>query len=410
MRKVLSVLFGVLLVAGLIYGCGTSGGGPTGTVQGYIYAADSVTPISGATVWATDVSASGASAYVTGSVAETTTDSTGKFVLKVPTSGGAANVDVNIKKGAFEVAIANVAVVEGETTPVGDQDQKVYLDPSLSQPGIVVTMGRMAVVTGSWDNMEDVLAKLGYASADASGQLILGTEQFDMYDGNYTLPATYPDFDTLVASPGALSQYDIIFINCGNSFENMLSDSAVLTNLRNYVAGGGSLFVTDLSYDFVEQVFPEYIDFYGSHSTSTPEAMGAAEVGYSGITVDATVMDSGLKSWLQGLGVLNANGTVHIAGFLGGWAVMNDTSSSAAKKWVQGEVEFSGTASVAGSHASSQAQSVKAFTAAVKPLTVSFDHGDNGGRVLYSSYHTEDDPDPSLRPQEYILAYLVFEL
>jgi hypothetical protein len=414
MLKRFAVILVVLLVAGLIYSCGTSGGGPTGTVQGNVYAADGVTPIAGATVYATEASAAGASASTVppSSLSETTTDSTGKFSLSVPTEGGSRTVDITIQKGVLKLVLTNVGVNEGATTATGDSDGKLYADPNKNQPGVTVTIGAMAVVTGSYDNMEDVLAKLGYGTPDAWGELVLGTEQFDMYDGNLTLPATYPDFDTLVSSPGAMSQYDIIFINCGNSYETLLSNSTVVDNLRNYVAAGGSLFVTDLSYDFVEQVFPEYIDFYGSDlaATSTPEAMGDAEVGTAGITVDATVLDNDLKSWLQGLGVLNADGTVHISGFLGGWAVMNDTSSSAAKKWVEGSVTFSGAGVSAAGHTSSQALSIKAFTTGVKPLTVSFDHGDNGGRVLYSSYHTEDDPDPSLRPQEYILAYLVFEL
>jgi hypothetical protein len=241
--------------------------------------------------------------------------------------------------------------------------------------------------------MEDVLAKLGYGDTDIDGELILGTEQFDLIDGDNSLGSSYMDFPDFITSPEAMAQHSIIFIDCGNDYEGlMFSDPDVIDNIRNYVNNGGKLYVTDLSYDFVEQPFPQFIDFYGSDATPTsdPEEWDAAEEGRAGITTNAEVLDSNLSDWLNARGALNPDGTVHIEGFLAGWAVMNGTASGA-KVWIRGDVEFAGTSGV-------------------KPLTVTFDYGSNGGRVLYTSYHTEDTEDPSLRPQEYVLAYLIFEL
>jgi len=81
----------------------------------------------------------------------------------------------------------------------------------------------MAVVTGDYDRMEDILAKLGFGSLNSWGQLELGTETFDLYDGNYSLPnASYRDFPDIFNdndgdSKPDIYNYDIVFINCGNS-------------------------------------------------------------------------------------------------------------------------------------------------------------------------------------------------
>lgn len=46
-----------------------------------------------------------------------------------------------------------------------------------------------------------------------------------------------------------------------------------------------------------------------------------------------------------------------------------------------------------------------------RPLTVTFDVGTQGGRVLYTSYHTASAcPTTGFWPQERVLEYLIFEL
>lgn len=166
--------------------------------------------------------------------------------------------------------------------------------------------------------------------------------------------------------------------------------------MRQYVEGGGKLYVTDRAYDFVEQVFPEYIDFVGSANMGAivPEDINAAEIGQAGIEPNADVTDMLLADWLGlvtcgGSPCLNNDGTVPLTGFLPGWAVMEGAHADGpgAKFWVEAIVE--GLTS--------------------RPLTVSFNVG--LGAVLYTSYHTEDEqPHAGFRSQERILQYLVFEL
>ncbi len=257
----------------------------------------------------------------------------------------------------------------------------------------------MAVVTGSYDRMQDVLAKLGFGEIDStSGMLIEGTEEFDIYNGvggEYGVGS----IEDLLTNATTMAQYSTIFLNCGCSEELLDGDQreTVLANIRAYVQNGGSFYVTDLAYDYVEQAFPAAIDYVGSSATptDTPEDMGDAEVGTSEITTEATVLDDTLRSWLDDRGALNADDTIHIAGFMSGWVVMNGVGVDTTR-WTEGSIKYDDYEGGTGTRTE------------VKTLTVSFAHG--SGKVIYSSYHTvEEDFSPTLHPQEWILSYLVFE-
>ncbi|SMB97514.1 hypothetical protein SAMN00790413_06012 [Deinococcus hopiensis KR-140] len=104
-------------------------------------------------------------------------------------------------------------------------------------------------------------------------------------------------------------------------------------------------------------------------------------------TTDADVTPE-LGAWLKSVtcegGCVNANGTVHIGGFLSSWAVMNGVhtgQASALKTWVSGPVSWN-----AGE--------------GVRPPKVTLDHG--AGRVLYTPYHTEPGESGGVSPQERI--------
>ncbi len=253
------------------------------------------------------------------------------------------------------------------------------------------TSPKIAVVTGAWDKLEKVLDKLGVQQKDVYN----GTDW--NASGSYTMQA-------LLQNLGRMKGYHLILINCGTKFESLVTASgAVRENIRQYVKEGGRLFTTDFSYDYVEQVFPEFIDFQGSEATAAgvPEEQNAAEVGSKGLIVDATVQDSMLSSWL-GLPQIDAlqkggaaAGRVRIEGFMEGWAVQKAVSSAvSAKVWVEGKVSWWGGL-------------------AVRPLTATYYYRgpDNTGcgRVLFSSYHTYGNS-ASLLPQERILEYLVLEI
>ena len=106
------------------------------------------------------------------------------------------------------------------------------------------------------------------------------------------------------------------------------------------------------------------------------------------VVVNADIGDSDLSGWLDGRGAASTGGTVRIGGLLSGWAVMESVGDGTAV-WTRGPVEWAGGAGD-------------------RPLAVSLSHG--AGKVFYSSYHTEEETlSAQLRPQEWVLSYLVFE-
>lgn len=407
-------VFGLTL-AGLLAGCGGSGGDqPVPTqinntnntqntarrrgIRGRILAPNGTTPIEGALVYApvnqTRAAASSRQAPPEPVIAQAVTDALGNFQIDAIPGG---EVVIKVIKGQWRYQFI-APDAGGDVTEI---PPALTILPSNPQSG----GARIAVVLGSFDHMEDILAKLGMGTVDANGSLQRGTETFDLY----------PDPGPLFSDPARLAQYDIVFVNCGAD-ESPLESDAAKNNIRNYVNAGGILYATDLAYDYVEQVFPDGADFLGSETTppGQPEQPGDAERGQSGITSDAAVLEARLKNWLAARNLLNPDQTLHIQGFAGGWAVI-DIAPPGTTVWVQGPVDFSrsrlaGTPHQHGS-LSAPPSGRQEPVRPVKPLTITFPFGQ--GKVLYSSYHTVhgEGGDPlAMSPQEQVLSFLVFEL
>lgn len=297
--------------------------------------------------------------------------------------------------------------------------------------------------------MEDVLAKLAdtnttdstngqYGRVDPStGTFVYGSESgtnMTIIDGTGTTTPTenssqltykqwssYLDGTNPLVSGSTLT-FDVVFINCGNNYDNAtyLTSSAV-TILQNYVNAGGKLYVTDLSYDFVEQPFPQVMRFEGeADDPNTPGTIAAAWTGTGGLTVDAAVGSSAMSTWLGGVSVnrhdattpgnpnndcsstqsyeqvssaLTSGGLIPLGGFLGGWAHMVSAHTGRSPTiWIS-------------------SGSGNAFDGLDnRPLTVSMGIGSNSGSVIYSSYHTAHScPTITFWPQERVLQYLIFK-
>jgi len=328
-------------------------------------------------------------------VAYTFTEPDGSFELKDLPFG---SYPLIIEKGLFR-RVVDLNITDCGIYELPEEDTRLPKDYSEGD------IPKIAVITGYWDHMEEVLAKIGLAEVDSSGHIVWGTQKFDLYNGESSERGSVfsGNAEDLLRDYGRLITYDIVFINCGNYIEDelyfwgtggILEDPQIQENIRNYVKEGGRLYVTDLSYDFEEHALPKWIDFEGSIDgfVDTPEDFDAAQVGVEGITVQGIILDQDLSHWLNVIGVLQPDNTVPIRGFLEGWAVMKavDTDDTG-KVWVQGEVDYY--------YGSGE----------LRPLTATFEYG--CGRVLYTSYHTvPEETSPELTPQERILEYLILEI
>ncbi|MFH1262120.1 MAG: hypothetical protein V1495_01575 [Pseudomonadota bacterium] len=419
MKRILSTSLTVLLLS--CFG-GSSGLNDAKQVTGTVYAANGTDVIAGATIYIPTGSSSSprlAPTRIRGLAAQdgTACDDPvgatcasacsgveGTFTLDTSSCSG-DEAKLTIVKGVFRKTIdlncsggTTCALTKNETTLIA---------------GSGIDGTKIAVVAGAYDRMQDVLAKLGYGTIDSNGNLTLETETFTLFDGAGHLPSKYQIFDKLLDGTVDLNQFDIVFLNCGLFSESMLTQTTVRSRLRSYVEAGGKIFATDLSYDFIEQVFPEVMKFEGDPDDAfTPGARDAAELGTKGDTVEATVNNTTMKDWLSGVkvnsgttleacdrsalqvngttGALNSDGTIHIGDLGEAWAEMHSAHTGQNPTiWIQGEIE----------------------ELTKRPLTVSMEIGTKGGKVLFTSYHTaENCPSAGFWPQERILQYLVFEM
>jgi hypothetical protein len=362
---------------------------PPPSVSGKVYAPNGLDPVAGASVHVLL-----AATPLSSSVTCETCEVHGKFGAQVYTNADGSFTLTKVPHGPFVLGLqkghfrrvlkldlpscGHLSLGKDQTTLPGKNAQWHELD----------TVPSIAVVSGAWDKLEKVLDKLGLQEKTVYNGKDYGT-------GPQSVQA-------LLQNGAKMQSHHMILIDCGTKFEALVTSSTdpiARNNLRSYVAAGGRLFVTDLSYDYVEQTFPEFIDFEGSEKTGkdTPEEPGGAELGAEIASLRATLLDGRLKAWL-GLPEINAllpSSEVEIKGFLTGWAVQKAVNTDlGAKVWVQAPVTWVGGTGV-------------------RPLTVSYDYrGTDGagcGRVLFTSYHTHGDG-PELLPQERILEYMLLEI
>ncbi|MFH1132684.1 MAG: hypothetical protein V1754_15215 [Pseudomonadota bacterium] len=392
-------------------GTGDSGGtninrpscpGQETTITGTVYAPNGVDPVPGATVFVPakvpelfppevkcEACASLGSSY---NFWTTTSLYDGTFSLEGVCPG---QRPLLLQNGRFR-RFLRLEVPANTTMPLGAD--KTRLPRRSAEFDAIDAIPKIAVATGDYDKMECVLNKIG-----------LETGQFDLYEAATFIrksPAIVHSFDELVRDLAKMKTYNIIFINCTtNTYENLLHEDAIKQNLQTYVNEGGRLYVTDWSYDWIEQVagFAPFIDFEPGVSGTTSEGLNEAALGKDGLQVQATIKDKRMAQWLGGIPGTISGDNVLVEHFLTSW-VMMFRSSVDTKLWVEGTV-------------SSEDGKIRG----VRPLTVTFNFKDCG-KILFTSYHTEGrEEDPfnpvfpnycgfGFSPQDRILEYLIFDI
>lgn len=252
----------------------------------------------------------------------TLTDADGSFLLSDLPPG---DYTLLVQKGSFSTSF-DVHVVGGEVSALSDPE---CLDPSEVD---------IAVVTGEYDSIEHILDDLGLA--------------YDSFDGTQGSA-----FISFLGDPTALGAYDIVFINCGLSWDWYGSGGAIGDSLRAYVEEGGSLYVSDWSAGLVEAAYPDLVDWYGSDATIT-EALAGASGTHKGVVVDANMQLL--------LGAQQAD----LSFDYNNWAVA-EKESQQATVLVRGKAPLDAGGEVPGS-----------------PLALRYD-SPGSGRLLFTSFHNE---------------------
>lgn len=415
--------------------------GPPGSVRGRVWApalnptavgADNAIPVSGAAVYVVDERPaqipSGAycePCQATPSGA-TFTDATGNFLIPTVSPGRHWLV---IQKAQFRLE----QQIDIQSDVVKDLTEEQGTLPSKRDYAAGKTVPHIAIGTGGYDHLENIMGKMGMGAVDASGAFTMTFGDIDIYtNGGGDYGAAVGTLEALVRDGNKMRQYNIIFIPCsGDSFTGALKDQAVLRNIREFVKAGGKLYVTDWSGEWMDNVFPAEVELGPSgggfggfgEKTDTPASaynattdtwntgsFGTAD-GDAYDSNDASALDPKLSAWLGAQKsptpdsntptqinptrfktVDNWNWIKQLNAVPVGVNAQGMPVTDTPKAWVNGSNPLP-IGGGAGKH----------------PLTVTFEPA-GCGRVLYSTYHTTESAHTGLFPQERILLYLMMEI
>lgn len=373
-----------------------------GTIEGTVYAPNGVDPISTAVIWipltgepVLDIAPGVACdrCPIGGSRFRTTSATDGTFVLTTGAAGG--DYEVVVQNGRFRRVVTvhvdpcgRAVMSPAETTLPGTTD------PATAGPGVVM-MPRILVATGTNDNIARVLR-------------LIGITQFDSVDGGRTAGSRAAvessALGAVLLNRAMLDQYNLVFAGCGSlggGRADALQSPTLLTSVSDWLAVGGRLYSSDLSYILVSATVPTMASWATGERTGIYDAH---DVGYSASAtaiIQATIDDVDLRSWMSVVGALRADGRVDLTQFRDPWGAV-DTVPTGTRNWVHGDVQWHvpvGMTTAAADH----------------PLTIQRPVPDAAGatcgQAFFSSYHTSSSTTgTTLSAQERLLEYLIFQL
>lgn len=362
------------------------------TLTGTVFAPNLEIPISGAVVYVTSGSAEPVpdGVYCAECVEVSCndhfvlTEADGSFELPAVAGMGKKLV---VQKGQF-LHVVDIDVAVGANVVPANQSNL----PGEWNPAAGMWIPRIAVVETYNDTIYNILAKIGLGSVSGNGALVNGTERFDLY--------TQPDGGALLDDLEAMRQYHIIFIPCMAQVSMGGLSAQRIENIRQWVAEGGKWYVTDWANEYLYDVFPNYQTLHDQDFDP--------DLGYYDTT--GIVLDADLLAWLDALPpALKDIGGGHpnllslpTVGIVDNWSgidsippvmVMNDEGQQVDvghHAWIEGSCPVCNPSNE------------------LRPMTISAEYG--CGRMMFSTYHTDEGEHAGLTPQELILLYIILEI
>lgn len=377
---------------GVAEGSGNCDPKPTnGTLTGTVYAPNLQIPISGALVYVSsdDPEPVPDGVYCAECVGVpcdaqfVLTNADGSFEL--PISAGAGQKLI-VQKGEFLHATP-IDLLEGPNTVLPEQSSL----PGEWNPAQGKWIPRVAVVDTFNDSIFNILAKIGMAEVDGTGALVQGTENFDLMD--------QPTGGALLDDLDAMRQYHIIFVPCMAQTGMGTLTELRMINIRQWVDEGGKFYVTDWANEYIYETFPVYQTLHQQDFDP--------DLGYYDTT--GTVLDPDLLAWLQALppALKDIGGGYPNLLSLPQVDIIDNWSGIDAIPPVITQDEMGNDVDV-GHYPWVEGACPACTPSDVRPMTVSADYG--CGRLMFSTYHTDEGVHAGLTPQELILLYIILEI
>ncbi|MFT3910332.1 MAG: hypothetical protein QM737_12985 [Ferruginibacter sp.] len=224
-----------------------------GKITGKIVAANNITPISAATVFT----------HNDGQLYITHADQNGDFSLDAP--AGNRHITIQSGDGSMFRTEIDVVVKENQTTAIA------------SQPVSLTQVATLAYIPGIYDKIENILVdSLGYTAT----------------------AITWHTLDTLPT----IAAYDAIFINCTSSSDMPIDRTLSDQNLGDYVANGGSLYVSDWAVGYLVGTATSAADPCSIHPTGgfiADSLLCTRRTGYAGSIMNTNVISASLQAYLN---------------------------------------------------------------------------------------------------------------
>lgn len=218
------------------------------------------------------------------------------------------------------------------------------------------TAAKIAVITGDWDRLQEILTalKLQYTEINGIGDSGMGS-----------------DAGAFLSDWSRLSKFNILFINCGKSLD---TGSSGIANLQKFVQGGGSLYASDYAVSYISSAWPNALEFPSNIYSVWSQ------------TVNSDIRDPRLVGYLGKM-------TTQISYVLGPLVQVDGPGPGT-------EVHIEG---VFPKYEADQN---------IHPQLLSFKpYGDKGGRVIYGGFHhDEQTKEPGKTDVRNILKFVVFSL
>ena len=180
--------------------------------------------------------------------------------------------------------------------------------PGAPDPSKGDEIPRIGVTFGGFDKIELSLKKLGITSFDRYGKA--------PFNDPKGLPPSVGQPMDLLNAPDKLAQYHIVLLPCAlGGLSCGAPTGAQKDNLRNFVSAGGKLYVTDYSYEYVNQTWPGFITWKEKNGNDmTANSAWGAACQDGAYTKTGTANDPGLSSWLGAIGEKNFELDDHLEG------------------------------------------------------------------------------------------------